>query len=882
MGEVRVNENNAGRSPLAGLPGNRPRRASWPAYFRLTGLAPNVHWPLIAGLNPTSRVLSAVIVLALAFTMATPAQAGARKAKKLYNQARQAEFVRDYDKALSFYEQALNEHPGHQGYLLSVRRMTFVAGQAHVSHGRSLRNGGNLEGAMVEFQRAVEIDPASTVASQESRRTIEMLEERERQKEKGETDSDEPAGSSPLERARLARERKVGKLKGLPELKPISTEPINLNIPKQESKVVFETIGKLAGINVLFDSEFEEEEITIEIQNATLYEALDYVGLIAKAYWKPLTANAIFVTNDNTNKRRDYQEEVVKTFYLTNAATPQELQEVATAIRGLTDIRRLFAVNSMNALIVRGSADKIALAEKVINDIDKARPEVIIDVLVLETSKSRNRELGITPVSGGANGLSFPVSFTGAGVGAAAGGDGGGGGAVPLNNLGSLSSRDWSTVLPGSQLTALLSSSDTRLLQSPRIRAADNFQASLRIGDRIPIATGSFGAGVGGVGGLGGGLIANTQFTFTDVGVVLDLTPKIHSDSEVSMHVEVEISTVRDFVEIGGISQPIIGQRRVVHDIRIQEGQSSILGGLVQSQLFKTKSGVPFLGEIPILGRLFSSTDTTLSENEILVVLIPHIVRLPDIRGINLQEVASGTEQTYRVRYEPEQNHMPALPPVGVNGTQPDTEAVAEAAPAGPAPATPAAAAAPAPTPAPAAPTPATPAPAAPTAPAQPEPATPTQTQPATPAPAATPAPTPGAAPTLRFEPADPQVGVGETVAVNIFVDNANQLFGLPLRFGFDPKLVRLADITKGTFLQGDGQDLIFSKNIRNEVGQAAVNISRFPGTGGVDGAGLVVIVTIEGVAGGQMTLRVSPAGSRDATGQRLSIAPAQLSVSVR
>ena len=811
-----------------------------------------------------------MVLLAFALTLAAPAQAGARKAKKLYNQGRQAEFVRDYDNALALYEQALNEHPGHQGYLLSVRRMTFVAGQAHVGFGRRLRNDGNLEDALAEFQRAVEIDPASTVASQESRRTIEMLEEREREKEKGETDSDELAGSSPLERARLARERKVGRLKGLPELKPISTEPINLNIPKQESKVVFETIGKLAGINVLFDSEFEEEEITLEIQNATLHEALDYVSLIAKAYWKPLTENAIFVTNDNTNKRRDYQEEVVKTFYLTNAATPQELQEVATAIRGLTDIRRLFAVNSMNALIVRGSADKIALAEKVINDIDKARPEVIIDVLVLETSKTRSRELGITPVSGGGNGLSFPVSFTGAGVGAADG-------SVPLSDLGNLSSSDWSTTLPGAQLTALLSSSDTRLLQSPRIRASDNFQASLRIGDRIPIATGSFGAGVGGVGGIGGGLIANTQFTFTDVGVVLDLTPKIHNDAEVSMHVEVEISTVRDFVEIGGISQPIIGQRRVVHDIRIQEGQASILGGLMQSQLFKTKSGVPFLGEIPILGRLFSSTDTQLSENEILIVLIPHIVRLPDIRGVNLQVVASGTEQTYRIRYETQKNDKPALPPVGVKGAQPGTETVAEAAPAAPA-----AAATPAAAPAPAAATPTTPATAAPAAPTQPEPATPAQTQPATPAPVAAPAPTPGAAPTLRFEPANPQVGVGETVAVNVFVDNANQLFGLPLRFGFDPKLVRLADIVKGTFLQGDGQDLIFSKNIRNEVGQAAINTSRFPGTGGVDGAGLVVTLTIEGVARGEMTLRVSPAGSRDATGQPVRIAPAQLSVNVR
>ena len=912
MEKVLVRENNTDRSLLARMPANGPQKAPFLAYFgltyfgltrfwrtyfgavylRLTGFPAKVHWssiarrsiawPSIATSKLPQRALSLVIVLAMAFTLLTPVQAGSRKAKKLYNEGRQAEFVKDLDKALSFYEQALNEHPGHQGYLLSVRRMTFVAAQAHVSVGRRLRNNGNIEEALAQFQRAVEMDPASTVAAQESSRTIEILEDREKRKEKGETDSDELEGASPLERARAARQKKVGRLKGLLELKPISSEPINLNIPKQTSKVVFETIGKLAGINVLFDSEFDDEEVTFEIQNATLYEALDYVGLIAKAYWKPLTSNAIFVTNDNTNKRRDYQEEVVKTFYLTNAATPQELQEVATAIRGLTDIRRLFAVNSMNALIVRGSADKIALAEKVINDIDKARPEVIIDVLVLETSKSRNRDLGITPVAGGGPGLSFPVSFTGAGIGA--GGEGGGG--VALNNLGKLGSRDWSTTLPGAQLTALLSSSDTRLLQSPRIRAADNFQASLRIGDRIPIATGSFQPGIGGV---GINPLVNTQFTYTDVGVVLDLTPKIHSNSEVSMHVEVEISTVRDFVDIGGISQPVIGQRRVVHDIRIKEGQASIMGGLFQSQLFKTKSGVPFLGEIPILGRLFSSTNTTLSENEILVVLIPHIVRLPDIREINLQEVASGTEQTYRVRYEPQKNDKPALPPVGVNGTQPATETAAGAAPAAAAPLAPAAAvAAPGVVPAQvappaagaaAAPVPATPSPAAP---APVAPAAAVQAQPAAPAPAAAPAPNPEAPPTLRFDPAEPQIGVGETVAVNIYVDDANQLFGLPLRFGFDPKLVRIADIVKGTFLQGDGQDLIFSKNIRNEVGQAAVNISRFPGTGGVDGAGLVVTVNLEGIAAGEMAFRVSPAGSRDATGQQVKIAPARVSVNVR
>ena len=859
--------------PLQGSPRGRglPRvPPSVPPWAKVPAAASRLK---VFAIPPVLRrqTLAVLCLTLLLTTLAAPLEAGARKGRKLYNQARRAELSRDYDRALELYEQALNEHSGHQGYLLSVRRMQFVAAQAHVDRGQVYRAQGEVEQALHQFQRALEIDPASSVAAQERKRVLEMIEERAKLEADPSSGSAEAIGLSPLERARRKREERVSRLKGLPKLRPISTEPINLNIPKeQDSKVVFETVAKLAGINVLFDSEYQDEKVKLELQNVTLYQALDHVSLLAKAYWKPLTDNAIFVTNDNSNKRRDYQEEVVQTFYLTNTATPQELQEVATAIRGLTDIRRVFAVPSMNALILRGPADKIALAEKVINDIDKARPEVIIDVLVLETSRTRNRELGITPVSGGGDGISLPVSFTGAAVGA------GEGGSLPLSNLGKLSSRDWSTVLPGGQLTALMSSSDTRLLQSPRIRAADNFQASLRIGDRIPIATGSFQPGIGGV---GINPLVNTQFTYTDVGVVLDLTPKIHNDSEISLHIEVEISTVRDFVDIGGISQPIIGQRRVTHDIRIQEGEASILGGLVQSQLFKTKSGIPFLGEIPILGRLFSSTDTQVSENEILVVLIPHIVRLPDIRDVNLQEVASGTEQVYRVRYEPEVNDTPALPPVGEvgNGDEPTQRAAAE-------PPTPAVGV----TPTPAVPTPATPAqgttptPAAPATPVQPTPTTPqAPAAPATPAPA-TPAPEPGAGARFRFDPAAPQVAAGEQVSVSVLIEGVTQIFGVPMRFGWDPKVLRLAEIQKGTFLQGDGQDLIFSRNIRNDVGQAAINISRFPGTGGTDGGGLLVTLVLEGVAGGSATLKARATGARDATGQRVQVTAAELNVTVR
>ena len=446
--------------------------------------------------------------------------------------------------------------------------------------------------------------------------------------------------------------------------------------------------------------------------------------------------------------------------------------------------------------------------------------------------------------------------------------------AWPFPTWGSLKGRDWATVLPNGVIQALMSRSDTRLLQSPRLRAADNFQASLRIGERIPIATGSFGSGLGvGVGGGGFGGLVNTQFQYQEIGVNVDLTPKIHNNREVTLHVEIEISNVADFVDIGGLTQPIFGQRKVAHDIRIKDSESSVLGGLLQTQVFKTRSGLPILGDIPFLGKFFSTESTQIDENEILIVLVPHIVRLPDIQQANLKAVASGTDQVFRVRYEMPANDKSPLPKVGVDAeppTKPGTTVVADAQP----PKTEAPEAqpvAPVPAPPPTTPTPAPveePAPA----PAQPQPAAQEAAQP----------PAPGAGTSFVLQPAAPQVGVGEQITVQVTVQNAVQLFAAPMRIRFDQKFVRLVDIMKGEFLEGDEQDLIFSKNIRNEVGQAAVNISRFPGTDGIDGSGAVVSLILEGVAAGSANLRVTPTGARDGEAKRVSITSAQADVTVR
>lgn len=791
--------------------------------------------------------LGAVALLLVSLVSVDAAAAASRKARGLYSRGVAAEAAGDFDKALEMYSLASQESPLDSRFTLAERRMRFVAGQAHVSVGLDLRQQGLLEEALTEFERAFAIDPASSVAAQERRRTIELIEQRDALAATGEAPP--TVGQSALEEARFERAQMVGAITAPADLVPLSTEPINLML-KEQSKVVFETIGKLAGINVLFDPDFSDSEVEIEIRNATLPEALDYVGLLAKAFWKTVTHNTVMVANDNPNKRREFEDEVIKTVYLTNLSTQQDLAEVSTAIRGVTDLRRLFTVASMNALVMRGSRSKVAIAEKIVHDMDKPKPEVVVDVLVLETSKSNRRVLGLAPTSTGGKGLQFPIGYTGAES-----------GAIALNRFGDVGVGSWSTVLPGFQLTALFTNSQTELLQSPRVRTADNHQADLRIGDRIPIATGSFQPGVGGV---GINPLVNTQFTYTDVGVNVSLTPKIHANRDVSMHVEVEISNVRDFVDIGGISQPVIGQRTIQHDIRVQEGEASVIGGLNQSQIFKTRAGVPFLGEIPVIGKLFSDEDVQRTESEILLVLIPHIVRMPGIEQSNLRTIASGTDQKFELRYEQQGNGQPAL---GVE----TGDAVAIATGQGPArdPVV-------TPQPEPAEPQPSDDVGQSATTPDVPEPQ---PAGPEDPGSAEVPAPQ---GPRLSLDPEMAVIPVDQRVTLSLMVGDAVELASMPMRIQYDREKLRLVGIERGPFLAGDdASDIIFSRSIRHANGLAAVNISRFPGAGGADGDGVLVTLTFEGLAPGTAQLRVIANAPRDASNRTLDVEPLEAEISV-
>ena len=769
--------------------------------------------------------------------LAGGADARTRKGEKFLREGRQFEQRKEYEKALELYERALSEDPADPAYQLATTRVRFQAGQLNVDRGQKLRSEGKLEEALAAFARAYAIDPSSSLAEQEVQRTRAMI-EREKKKEPAESKPEERA-LTPAELAKKQAEEQIERIQPVPELKPLSAQPINLKMNNQPPKVLFETVGSLAGINVLFDPDFTQGAVrnqSVEFVNATLEEVLDHLSVLTKSFWKPLSSNAIFVTQDNTTKRRDYEEQVMKVFYLKNVNTPQELQEIATNVRGICDIRRLFTYNAQMAIIVRAEADRVALAEKVIADLDKPRAEVVIDVLVMEVKRGRTRDLAI---SAAPSGINTPISYnygvdtgTSSGTGTGTTGTGTGTTSTTTGTTGvkarEVSVRGYSVTLPIGRLQAVMSDRGTRVLQSPQLRVADNAKASLKIGDKVPTASGSFQPGIGGV---GINPLVNTQFQFLDVGVVMDITPKIHGVDEVSLHVEIESSTVRDRIDLGGISQPVIGQNKVVHDVRMREGEINILGGLMQVQESKTVNGVPFLSAIPLFGRLFSSETTEKNESESLFVLIPHIVRSQDITEQNLKGVAVGNDQVVKLNWAPRRT------PAGA----------AEAKPVAP--------------------------PAIPLTP--PVTAPPEQPPPA--------APKPPAGPKISFAPPSVEGQLSSAITVSLVIEAAQDLFTVPMRLRYDPKIVHLNDVTLGNLLTLDGlKPGPVVKNIQNDTGEATVTVGRLPGAGGISGSGTLVTFMFQAVGRGTATVTFQELTLRNARLQDTAAAPPEINITVK
>ena len=788
-------------------------------------------------------------------------QARNRKGDKLLKEGQAAEDRGDWDRALDLYEKAVDMDPGDIAYLVPMRKARFEAGQAHVKAGQKLRTDGKLEEAVQEFQKALVADPSSAIAIQEVKRIQTMLAAPKTGARV------EERGLTPAEHERRQSQNRVDSMLGPPELKPMTAIIPVLKMNNQPPKVLFETVAKLAGVNVVFDSQYQApaRNFNVDLSNATADEAFDYLATLTHTFWKAITPNTIFVAEDNLTKRRDYEDDVVKVFYVTNATSVQEFQEIATAIRTVAEIRRVFTYNAQRAMIVRDTVDKVALAEKLVHDLDKPKSEVVVDVMIMQVNSERTRDLAATIASAGTAGLNVPINFAPAGTTTTTTDTTGTGtptttttgNTVTLARLAHLSTSDFSTTLPGGLLQAMLSDSRTKVLNNPQVRASDGQKVTLKIGSRIPYATGSFGSTVGGV-GAGISPLVSTQFNYADVGVNVDMTPQVHSTDEVTLHIEVTVSSVQQYINIGGISQPIIQQSANVADIRLREGEVNILGGLSQSQDTALVNGIPGLVNIPVLGKtLFGSDHTDKIRAELMIALVPHIVRTPDYSAENLRGIYAGTDQVVKINYAPK--------PGEVQGTI--------LQPAGAAPVV----AGNNPFPA-----------AAPVAAAQRYPAMPfpvagaVSPSPVAGAPAA-PAALPMGAPVKVSVLPSAMPANGGTLTVNVQVENGANLGSVaPLRIKYDADLLRLEDIAPGDIFSKGGGGATSTKDIRNDAGEASITISRLPGAAGVSGPGTLAVLTFTAIGSGEAPMTVEEVALKDAQARAMGVvAPPALGVRI-
>jgi general secretion pathway protein D len=805
----------------------------------------------------------------------------AESANSLFKRGESAEAAQDYDAALDYYQKAYAKAPRDLAYRTALYRVRTTASSMHLSKGHKLLEAGDEQGALVEFLHAAEIDPGNEAAQQEIARVRKKHGEVTPQ---GETSLPEEPG----------KQEEIESIGPPAQLKPLSNEPLTLHYT-EDAKVVYQAVGKAAGINVLFDPSYTSKRIQVDLNNESLLDALRIVGTISNTFWRPVTDNTIFVAENTRAKRTDLDEQAIQTFYLTNAWQQNDLTDVVTAVRNVmgTGIK-IYGVPSQNAIVIRGTPDELLLSQKLINDLDKARAEVVVDIAVLEVSKNWERTLGIAWPSSVGIALQPPTSSTTTTTTPSTG-------TTPTTNTGStpslydlahLKATDFAVTIGSATANLLLTDSNTKILQNPRIRATDAQKATMKIGERIPIATGSYqtGAATAVVSSL-----VNTQFQYQDVGVNIEMTPTVHYDHDVTLKIKIEVTSQSGSVTISGVTEPILSQRVVDQVIRLREGEASVLGGIQDKQELVSWNGIPGLSSIPILKYLFGSKDHTITDDELVFLIVPHIVRTQTLDRVNLRTVDTGVGTAIELR------HVSAAVPAGSSpATSPGSNPPSTERPAA-TPAVPPAFSPPVP-----------PRPnigvvpgqsamaAAPAALAQLSASADANGEtasaavaghpPGMPVPPAPESANPGSVPpggvsqggvNLMFSPPGGPVAAGATFQLPVVLTGGQDIFSVPLQIQYDPAKLSLVNVSTGDLLGRDGQAVALVHR-DDGPGSITINAARPPGTAGVNGAGVVCVLSFQAKAAGESVVAMTRAAAVNAAQQQVPAQGGRASIVVR
>ena len=525
-------------------------------------------------------------------------------------QARVAEQQQDYDLAVAEYTKAARARPEDRTVRLALDRAKLRASQDHFARARRHAATDKTEEALVEYQLAAELNPASGEIQDELRRLRAQMRTQV---------AVDRGGKTTLEA--LIKDSLAAPLPGA-DVPADVTLPDSLIFREAGARDIFTAIGKFANMSVVFDPAFRDQTLSIDLRQAPLADALSSVGNATRHFWRVTAPRTVTIVPDTAAKRREYEEEIVRTFFLSNA----DLKETVDVLRIVVDARRLAPVAATNAITIKDTPERVAAAGRIIQAIDKARPEVIIDVELLEVDRTRLQDYGLQIASP----TSAPTGLDGQ---ASVNRDG-----LTLRDLRSLTSSDvLLTNLPGLYYRLLKSDTNTRTLANPQLRTSEGIAAQARFGERVPVPVTTF-API-----AAGGVQTQpiTSFNYENIGVNIDITPRTHHDDDVSLAVRIEISSISGS-GFGGL--PTFGNRSISTVIRLRDGETNMLAGLIRDDERKVASGIPGLSDIPVIGKIFAFNRLETQQTDIILTLTPHIVRVLDLTDADVRAFKVGRD----------------------------------------------------------------------------------------------------------------------------------------------------------------------------------------------------------------------------------------------
>ena len=791
----------------------------------------------------------------------------------------------------STYRQALQGAPDKPEYKIALERAMQEAAGTHVARARALEAAGQPDEALREYRKASEFDPSNrSIAARAAELDRELRERLEAARPR-------PPIEAMREQARKNSQE--------PALNPTSKEPLNLRFSNTSLRDLLNFIGSSTGINVTYDRDFQDRSITVQLEGVTLNEALQQMMLSNQIFYKVLNERTIIIATDNTAKRQQYEEQVIKTFFISHADATELAQLVNTVILApqMAIQPRIAANKTANTITVRAAAPVAEIIEQVIRINDKPRAEVIIDVQILEVSRERAKRFGLNLTDYALGGIFSPEQAPGGSSTTATGGTTTTGGATAPSNVGSppvfnantistgISAADFYLAVPAAIVRFLESDSQTKTVAKPQLRGTEGQKVTLNLGEEVPVPSTTF------TPLAQGGAAANplTSFTYRPIGVIVEMTPRVTYEGEIVMDLVLENSARGQDSTIAGQTLPAFASRKVTTRLRLRDGESNLLAGLLREDERRSLRGFPGILRLPLLQQLFADNDTNIRQTDIVMLLTPRIVRSHQLTTKDLSPIYIGTQANMAVGGPPPVfgggNDAPAAatppvaPPVapqipaGTPMTVPGSSGTPQIPPgSSPIPGTTTSLfGTPIPQPAPAPsgitsfPSPEAIAAAATPAPTTPAPPVAGGTPPATPQPAPTARPdnpltgassAPAPAIVLVSPPTtDLRVGGGPYL-VPVSISGASRLSTVSLSLNFNPAVMRVRTVQEGSLLQQGGVKATFTQKVDAAGGRVDIAVVRGADVLGASGTGVVAAIMFDAVAPGTSPLAVSGVGT--------------------